>query len=747
MDGLVLTPITEALVIPVAFDWPSPDRIVEAIGTGAAKRAQRAIRAGNQVIGDRFKLEKDTQAQVLKRLAMLKDALAKRLLADGGAVTDFRQFNLAALSADVDRLTKDAQDALAKSAETDYKAADQLGVQAIQEPLGAAQLSITKALPGLDTSLVQAAFGNTVDLLTPPMQQYATQVKVALRGVALAGDNKFAAIAKLRDQIGGPNFQKAQYQAERIIRTELGRTFNTATYERLVALSKDFPFLRKGWRATNDRRTRQGHREAGQKYARGNGILVAEPFKLNVYDERPGKGAKLIGVATLQYPVDPNVKPEGRIGAAATIMCRCNGFVDMHLGDFAQFTRDKVATALSGVTPPATPEPPAKPKVVAGDDVSLAKSLKSSVNYYKGTYYGSEADMQVLASKLGRSGIRVVKGPAGRGFFYIEDEAGFRFGPEGWRTGKIEKPKPVKVAVPKPKDVKPIPSSPKGPQGPKVSAAADLTPANPGYKRKALNTANQAKLRKALDVIDSVHGDGNLTTIPVTQVPARYRKKAGAFYESSGDGRPMSLGFGGGLMGNSPYMTAFHEVGHWLDQQGVGARRYASTASFATEVAGGDQKVLDAVERWRQAVKNTQAIQTLEKWRGANVPADPRLKGYGGSTQGNGHTYGDGTVPLGVKREFVNYLLGAKEVWARSYAQYVAKTSGNTAALKELGNMQAASVSGLSPVARTTPYNGTPLGKAPTGSGWDYPWQWSDEDFAPVQAAFDNIMQVLGWRK
>jgi hypothetical protein len=37
----------------------------------------------------------------------------------------------------------------------------------VQEPLDAAQLHVTKALPGLDRPLVQAAFGNTVDLLTP----------------------------------------------------------------------------------------------------------------------------------------------------------------------------------------------------------------------------------------------------------------------------------------------------------------------------------------------------------------------------------------------------------------------------------------------------------------------------------------------------------------------------------------------------------------------------------------------------
>lgn len=455
MDDLILTPLHDDLVIPVAFDWPSPDRILEAIGTGGAKRAQRANRAGSQVISDRFKLEKETTAQLQARLVTLKDAISRRLLAGDGGVTDFQRFTMQALLSDVDRLTKDAQADLATIAERDYKAADQLGIQAIQEPLTAAQLSITRSLPGLDSALVQAAFGNTVDLLTQPMQQYATDVKVALRGVAMAGDGKFGAITKLRDKIEGDGFDNAQYRAERIIRTELGRVFNAATFERLKALSNDFPFLRKGWRATADSRTRQGHREAGATYARGSGIPVSDRFSVNVYDERgKGKGgAKLLGVATLLYPVDPGATPEGRIAAGATIMCRCNGFVDFNMADFARFTASKVQMALGDVQA----QNPG-PKAVPGDDVSLAKSLKPSVNYYKGTYYGTEGDMEALAARLGRTGIRVVQGPAGRGMFYIEDEAGFRFGPEGWRTGKVVTPKVPKVKVPTAADVTPEPS-------------------------------------------------------------------------------------------------------------------------------------------------------------------------------------------------------------------------------------------------------------------------------------------------
>ncbi len=748
MDGLILTGVRDALVIPPAFDWPAPDRILEAIGTGTARRAQRANAAATDVIRDRFQLEKDTQQQILKRLAQLKQALGRRLLADGGGVTDFKRFTLNALTADVDRLVTDTQVGLAAIAEKDYARADELGVQAVQEPLEAAQLQITRALPGLDRPLVAAAFGNTVDLLTTPMQQYATQVKVAIRGVALAGDNKFGAIQKLQKEIEGGGFDNAQYRAERIIRTELGRVFNQATFDRLVVLSKDFPFLRKGWRSTADKRTRIGHRQAGQTYGRGNGIPITARFQLQVYDERPGKGAKLLGVATLLFPVDPGATPQGRLAAAATIMCRCNGFVDFNLSDFADFTRAKVSTALSG----AKPEPAPKPTPVPGDDLSLAKSLKGSTSYYKGTFFGTKADMQAILDKLGRSGAQLVQGVPGRKiaggpdkqWWRIVDGSGASFGPTGWKMPATPKVAVPKVAVPKRAHVTPAPTPKTGPVGPKVSASADLTPANPGYKRKALAAPMQAKVRAALDVIDSVHGDGNLQAIPVTQIPAKYRRRAAAFYEHTRDGRPLSLGFGtGDFVKAAPKMTVFHEVGHWLDNQGVGARADASTAAFATQVAGGRPEVLAAVERWRDAVKNTQAIQTLRKWQGANIPVGQGFNGV----QGNGHSYGDGTVPSGVSQQHVNYLLRTNEVWARSYAQYVATTSGDKGALAELRNMQAASATALQPVAKSTPFSGTQLGRAPKPGSWDYPWQWGDEDFKPVQAAFDNLMQVLGWRR
>lgn len=328
-------------------------RILEALA-GAGK-------AGTNVLNTQRRFERTVLENLLRNFQTLKRSLSNRLL-DG--ITDFRRFNLQALIADVDRLIGETETALQQVAAAGIQASAQNGQAGVDEPLKAAGMIVTPALPGLDADLVAASFGNTVDLLTPPMKQFGADVKAGLRRVALAGDSRMEEIQRLRDKISGAGFDAAQFKAERIIRTEVGRTFNAAQFERMKVLARDFPFLRKGWRSAKDSRTRIGHREAGTVYTRGQGIPIFTPFRVKVYDERDGKAPKQIGTATLQFPLDPEATPAGRLAAGATIMCRCNAFVDFSPAELAQFNRQRVSQALGvPVTPPTPPTPPVTPPV------------------------------------------------------------------------------------------------------------------------------------------------------------------------------------------------------------------------------------------------------------------------------------------------------------------------------------------------------------------------------------------------
>lgn len=361
-----------------ALAFLDPDKLLEAAGNSAHRRAQRANRAAQDVLKDRNREERAAAEKLTKRLTLLQNTLKAKLFSDTGSVTDFQRFSVTALAADVDRLVTDATQDVARDAKPAYDQMATLGDHAADEPMRAAQLRITPALPGLDASLVSAAFDNTIDLLTLPMRQFATDVKVSLRRVALAGDNKSDEIARLRDQIAGQGFDTAAYKAERIVRTELGRVFNQATYDRLLDLSKTFPFMRKGWRASSDNRTRLGHRNAGKTYGRGYGVPLADRFTIQVHEERKGQ-IKLLGTVQLRFPLDPHATPAGRLAAAATIMCRCNAFVDFDLADFAQFTAQQVQLAMGGVLPPITAGPQPVPGHVPTAPPVLPKPKRTRV--------------------------------------------------------------------------------------------------------------------------------------------------------------------------------------------------------------------------------------------------------------------------------------------------------------------------------------------------------------------------------
>ncbi len=620
----------------LALVYPDPDTFLEASGDSASRRVQAANRAGKDVLADQVRLERDTITQLLKRLQTLQAGLRQRLLAADGSVTDFRRFDLQARLADVDRMIADATADLAKLSERSYAKAAEHGGEHADNPIRAAQLTITQGTPGVSSELVQATFGNTVDLLTQPMQQFATDTKVALRQVALAGDGRFEAIARLRDKIAGAGFDNAQYRAERIIRTELSRVFNMSTYDRMVKLAGEFPFLRKGWRAANDNRTRLGHKEAHRTYARGQGIPMAQRFSINVYDER-GKAPKLIGVALLRFPVDPDGQPAGKLSAGATIMCRCNGFVDFDMKDFAAFTAQKVSLALGK----PTPTPPA-PKLPAPK-----------------------------APKV--------------------------------KTPKVKTPK---VKTPKSADVVPTPgpAAKIGPAGKAVSQ---------GVNYQFMPKTMHEQVKKALAILDSVHGDGNLPLIPAVEMDAIYRAKGyQAYYaRDKATQTPKELAFNPVSMKTQPNLLVFHETGHFLDHVGFNSDR----ATMSSEDS-------DLMDGWRKAVRNSQSIKTLEKWK---------LR--------------DAGTPRGVEASQVDYMLTTREIWARSYAQYIAVKSGNRAALAELRNLQAAGT--YRPVHPDTRFNRQPSAAPPDPKSWDYPWQWTDEDFQPIFEQIDIIMERAGWRK
>lgn len=336
----------------------SDDRRREATGDDAAKDIQRAAAAAKDVLADHYGNDREVIARVAGFLNDLKRALTARILG-GQGLTSFKRASLQALLDDTDRLIRETQKRMTAYAGDAIESSADLGLTYATAPIEGAGLTIQARLPGLDAALVDTTFRATASLLTAPMRQYADEVKRSVRRVALAGETQFEEMKRLAKVIDDRG-DVAMFKAERIIRTEVGRVFNEATYQRASDLSKEFPFLVKGWRAANDKRTRKGHQEAGAVYSRGEGLIpFHQPFRLRVYDERSDGAVKLLGMVTLRFPIDPEATPAGRLAAGATIMCRCNAFIDFDPRLYREFTKRRL-TAILG-EPPAPPPPPPTP--------------------------------------------------------------------------------------------------------------------------------------------------------------------------------------------------------------------------------------------------------------------------------------------------------------------------------------------------------------------------------------------------
>jgi len=155
------------------------------------------------------------------------------------------------------------------------------------------------------------------------------------------------------------------------------------------------------------------------------------------------------------------------------------------------------------------------------------------------------------------------------------------------------------------------------------------------------------RAREVLSIIDSVHDDGTLPRIPLTNKVAK--GSDGTFYSNPYRG-PVSIGIKR-TRSTTAFNSAIHEIGHFLDLGGLG-----------NNIRSGSLTSPD-MQPWRDAVAKSEAFRLLREKQASNT--SPRLAQY------------------------FNYMLSTKEAWARSYAQYIAEKSVNPQLLAELDILRA----------------------------------------------------------
>ncbi len=142
---------------------------------------------------------------------------------------------------------------------------------------------------------------------------------------------------------------------------------------------------------------------------------------------------------------------------------------------------------------------------------------------------------------------------------------------------------------------------------------------------------------------------------------------------------------------DTPSMTFLHEAGHYLSHRALGTP--GTMGALAPEMAG-----------WLAAVGRTDSVQIL--LRLLDLDTMPLRLPTGE------------TILLDVDHGYVRYALNPEEIWARSYAQWVALRTGDAKLLRELDLDAGQNV---------------------------YPMQWDDADFEAVARAIDELMETLGW--
>ena len=258
------------------------------------KEAARAARAEQRrILAERTAFMRATRDRIV---ALLNHALEEIKVTLAGAPTDYERWSLPQLAAEIRQtLDKFGEDAGAEISTAAGKAWE-AGAAVVDKPIEAAGIRLAGVLPMLDTRQLLAMRAFMVDRIKDIGVQAANRISNELGLVVIGTQSPSEAITNITRVLGEPS----RNRATTIVRTELGRTFAVASFERLKLAADKVPGLKKQWRKSGKVHPRLHH-----ELADGQVQEVNDPFIL--------AGGKV----KLMYPHDPKA-PAGEV-----INCGC----------------------------------------------------------------------------------------------------------------------------------------------------------------------------------------------------------------------------------------------------------------------------------------------------------------------------------------------------------------------------------------------------------------------------------------
>ena len=198
------------------------------------------------------------------------------------------------------------------------------------------------------------------------------------------------------------------------------------------------------------------------------------------------------------------------------------------------------------------------------------------------------------------------------------------------------------------------------------------------------------RLLATLQAVDAVHGDGNVGTVSVDH--GGISPHLGMFFPGS----PPRIAIR--VKQLEPGLTLLHEVGHLLDNTGIEPGRGWRSLAEDPRLAP-----------WWRAVSNSDLYLRFVQLSGQDRMRVPK-------SWGSGYDY------AAVDQSKVKDRLEPRELFARSYAQYIVVESGEALLRQELDHARSGRQAMM------------------------HPEHWPDDDFEPIRVEMDLLIRSLGWR-
>jgi len=228
--------------------------------------------------------------------------------------------------------------------------------------------------------------------------------------------------------------------------------------------------------------------------------------------------------------------------------------------------------------------------------------------------------------------------------------------------------------------------------------------------RHLIGADSDQATQAAIDAIATVHGvDAIMPKLPMLEftevVDADGNQRLGGYSWDGTTGRSVVMSIN--TVNQTKTATLIHELGHFLDHKGLG-----DPLSFVSAAH-------PMFNDWRRAIADTATFQTLLRQLQAGPDPWTTVVNAAGVT-----------LTWRPDQEFVAYLMQPVEMFARTYAQWIALRSG-------IPGLEADVLDNSLPPMK-------PDWELISGERPGSPRQWQPEEFEPIAQALDELFDSLG---